>query len=240
MRITFESDTALGLVQQMQQYIQDTSVGAVTVTGGVPVSVQVQPITTNTIAPPAPFAVVAPVQHTEQPETPNANPPGLDVNGFPWDARIHSGGKSVNADGSWRYKKGVDKTVIQQVEAELSLKLNGQQQVVAPAPVAVAQPPVVQPVPVNTAGFTETQQVPPVSPAPVVAPVQAAPVAAPVNTGALTGADIIQLIGTKKLDVPSQVKPVLAQFGLSELPQVFLPQNAPMVGAIYNAINALG
>jgi len=42
-----------------------------------------------------------------------------DKNGFPWHPDIHSSSKEKNQDGSWRYKRGADKSVIQTVEAQL-------------------------------------------------------------------------------------------------------------------------
>lgn len=38
---------------------------------------------------------------------------------IPWDERIHSKGKTVNADDSWRLKRGVDDAVLKAIEAEL-------------------------------------------------------------------------------------------------------------------------
>ena len=49
-------------------------------------------------------------------ETGNAD---LDANGLPWDSRIHSRGKSKNADGTWRYMRGIQDVVVQKVESEL-------------------------------------------------------------------------------------------------------------------------
>jgi hypothetical protein len=46
-------------------------------------------------------------------------PPDADANGLPWDERIHSGTKALNADGTWRTKRGVDKAFVAEVEAEL-------------------------------------------------------------------------------------------------------------------------
>jgi hypothetical protein len=43
----------------------------------------------------------------------------IDANGLPWDERIHSGTKALNADGTWRTKRGVDKALVASVEAEL-------------------------------------------------------------------------------------------------------------------------
>jgi len=44
---------------------------------------------------------------------------GVDKDGLPWDARIHSSSKAKNADGSWRVKRGLTDTLKAQVEAEL-------------------------------------------------------------------------------------------------------------------------
>jgi len=47
----------------------------------------------------------------------------LDANNLPWDVRIHSKAQSFNADGTWKYLRGVDReTLVPQVEAELKAK----------------------------------------------------------------------------------------------------------------------
>lgn len=43
----------------------------------------------------------------------------LDAKGMPWDSRIHSSGKTLIKDGTWRYKGGVPPERIAAVEAEL-------------------------------------------------------------------------------------------------------------------------
>jgi hypothetical protein len=43
----------------------------------------------------------------------------VDVNGMPWDARIHSAERTKNKDNTWRNKRGTDKSLIAAVEAEL-------------------------------------------------------------------------------------------------------------------------
>lgn len=48
----------------------------------------------------------------------------VDSTGLPWDARIHSGNKGRNKDGSWRKLKGVDKATVAAVEAELRARNN--------------------------------------------------------------------------------------------------------------------
>lgn len=42
-----------------------------------------------------------------------------DKNGLPWDERIHSGSKTINADGTWKKRKGVSDTIVDAVTAEL-------------------------------------------------------------------------------------------------------------------------
>lgn len=42
----------------------------------------------------------------------------LDSEGVAWDERIHSETKSQNKDGTWRLRRGVDKTLVEQVIAE--------------------------------------------------------------------------------------------------------------------------
>jgi hypothetical protein len=54
----------------------------------------------------------------------------------PWDERIHASTKATNADGSWRYKRGVDKGLIAKVEAELRAAASA-----APPAAASAAPP---------------------------------------------------------------------------------------------------
>lgn len=46
--------------------------------------------------------------------------PLTDHNGLPWDERIHSSSRAINADGTWRYRKNVPDETKRDVEAELS------------------------------------------------------------------------------------------------------------------------
>lgn len=45
--------------------------------------------------------------------------PETDSTGLPWDERIHASSKALNADGTWRTKRGVDKALVASVEAAL-------------------------------------------------------------------------------------------------------------------------
>lgn len=52
--------------------------------------------------------------------TTNGSPaPTHDSTGLVWDERIHASSKALNADGTWRTKRGVDKALVTEVEAEL-------------------------------------------------------------------------------------------------------------------------
>ncbi|MBF0340719.1 MAG: hypothetical protein HQL95_07110 [Magnetococcales bacterium] len=43
----------------------------------------------------------------------------VDVFGLPWDARIHSVGRTKHKDGRWRLKRNVDQERVSEVEREL-------------------------------------------------------------------------------------------------------------------------
>jgi hypothetical protein len=45
--------------------------------------------------------------------------PSRDKDGLPWDDRIHASSKALNADGTWRKKRGVSDAEVTQVEAQL-------------------------------------------------------------------------------------------------------------------------
>jgi len=85
--------------------------------------------------------------------------PKVDSDGLPWDARIHSASRAINADGTWRQRRNVDPAVLDQVRAELKQTMS------ASAPLAPPPPPVVVTPP------------PPVAPPPPVVPAPPAPAA---------------------------------------------------------------
>jgi hypothetical protein len=96
----------------------------------------------------------------EEPTQPEG---AVDSAGTPWDERIHSGAKTfLQADGTWKLKRGVDKALVAQITAELMGN--------AQAPVvSTPTPPSATPTNVNT-------------PPPPVAPITETP-AAPVGNG---------------------------------------------------------
>lgn len=104
-------------------------------------------VNTSTPDPKAVFGHHAPivvnVVNPVAPITPNH---AVDVKGMPWDARIHSNGRTLIQAGTWKYKKGVSDETIDAVEAEL-------RGASVPTPPAVTVP--VPPVPVITQPASE-------------------------------------------------------------------------------------
>lgn len=70
----------------------------------------------------------------------------LDVEGMPWDGRIHTSKKTKVSAGTWKLKRGVDKTLVQQVRSEHNSTL---QPITPIQPTTVA--PVANPTPVQPA-----------------------------------------------------------------------------------------
>lgn len=69
--------------------------------------------------------------------TPGATP-DRDSEGLPWDRRIHSSSKAINADGRWRIARNVAPELIESVKAELRALVAA---AVTPPPVEVVPPP---------------------------------------------------------------------------------------------------
>lgn len=152
----------------------------------------------------------------------------VDSDGTPWDARIHSGGKTFMTSGpkagTWKLIRGVDKNLVEQVKAEL---LQGEESVIEVAPVVV--PPVETPVAVA----------PVVAPAAVAPPPFVPPVAAPVVATATTYAELIPRItaqstvaGAAKLD-KDDVNNALANTGAAAAGAINLTELAKPEHAVY-------
>lgn len=72
--------------------------------------------------PPVPAAPTVPTAAAPTAPVTPSSPAGVEVDkdGLPWDARIHSGSKAINADGTWRKRKGLnDDALVARVQAEL-------------------------------------------------------------------------------------------------------------------------
>ena len=90
--------------------------------GKIPFTVE-EPVTSpeaafGPVSTEGPISTVGP--HLVVPATPVA--PSIrscDKDGLPWDERIHASSKALNADGTWRKKRGVSDAEVTQVEAQL-------------------------------------------------------------------------------------------------------------------------
>lgn len=122
--------------------------------------------------PPAPQPVpAAPVPSAPVAGAPASGVP-LDVEGLPWDARIHAASKSKIANGSWKLKKGMSeqKPFVDSVKAELRNTM------AIPAGAPAAPAPVVQAPPAPLPPVT-----PPAPPAPPPPAAPAAPAGDPAD-----------------------------------------------------------
>jgi hypothetical protein len=112
-------------------------------TVGAEASVTAQEVTTATISPPIQKGVPSPPGPSSAPAQVAVAPPpsapangvSLDSKGLPWDARINAETRSMIADGSWKLKRGVDKALVEAVQAELRSLM------AIPSPAATVAPP---------------------------------------------------------------------------------------------------
>ncbi len=98
-------------------------------------------VVSETVAP-----VPQPEPEPQDDEQTNATPPAIDKNGLPWDERIHAGTKALNADGTWKKRRGVDDATVASVTAELS----GTTSTPAPTPAPQVETPAPTPQPEPT------------------------------------------------------------------------------------------
>lgn len=119
----------------------------------VPATLPTLPAPVATSVPPAPVSSATAV--VPPPAVPAAPTPEKDKRGLPWDERIHSANKTLNADGTWRRRSKIADDLVAQVEAELlglppapatptaaelAAKMAAEPAVVPPAPVVPVVP----------------------------------------------------------------------------------------------------
>ena len=75
----------------------------------------------------------------DQTVTSHSNGVETDSDGLPWDHRIHASTKTQTKDGKWKKKRGVDKELVDQVEAELKATMTAPAAEAAPAEAAPAE-----------------------------------------------------------------------------------------------------
>lgn len=167
-------------------------------------------------APAAPQASVPPAPPVPSPPVPAAPPPApaptanaapvppagdVDSTGLPWDERIHASTKTMNADGTWRQRRGLnDPGLVKRVEAELrvmqavithpSNPLPGQDATLDAA-VATAVAGNVPPAPIAATVVVPPPPVTPVTPVAVPAP----PVPAGASSVTMT-AEVAAVVGS--------------------------------------------
>lgn len=136
-------------------------------------------------------------------------PPYLDTTGLPWDARIHSGGRTQTAKGEWVKKKRVQPNVTAQVTAELRQN---------PPKAASAQQP--------------AAHVPLAPPAAVAAPAPAPVPPAPATDGPTDGNGLLTWVSTNGHG--PNMATVGRLMGLSHFGAVLAPENAHRITEAYN------
>ncbi len=188
--------------------------------------------------PPAPMAMpgipVAPAPVAAPVASPINMEYGVDSRGLPWDTRIHAVTQGVNKDGSWRYRRGVEKNVIDQVEQELRSKVGAPVAatpaipasfVIPQAPAPFVPPVVLQPAPAAPVPAPPIQQ-PVVAPAPApVAPVLSAHTLETFKTTLV--ATLARLVQEGKL-THEYVQSLKNYFGVEQIWQLSEPQFAEM------------
>ena len=132
--IPHDQPIALALVEAFKKFSESIN----TIAGSITAAIAAPPpgaMTTPAPAapPPAATAPAAPPPAATAPAAPTGILVELDKAGMPWDARIHAGSKArLKKTDLWRKKKGVDATLVTQVEAELKATM------AAPAPAPAA------------------------------------------------------------------------------------------------------
>lgn len=108
----------------------------------------------------------------------------LDKDGLPHDPRIHSKNATINADGRWKKRRGVEDAEVTAVEAELRALVGAANAV--PPPPAASAPVAAPPPPPAAAAAAAPPPPPPAASAPAAAPPPppAAAAAAPATDGA--------------------------------------------------------
>lgn len=160
-------------------------------------------------------------------DTSNSQGPDRDSRGIPWDNRIHAANRALKKDGTWKYRRGVDETVIAEVEKGLTAPATPVAVPTFPnaAPVPaiptlppafpVAQPVASEPTPSLAPTATAPAQAPVAPVETAVAPVPVRPAHTPQSFQANLPMVINTLIAQKKVDRPWLVN-IAQHFGVQE------------------------
>lgn len=150
--------------------------------------------------PPAPPIPAVPGNPPPAPGVAESLPPApvltTDKNGLPWDERIHSSSRAINAGGTWRYRKNVPDETKRDVEAELKGLVTGA--VSGKGSYVITSVGIVDEQVLNDPNTVISPPVPPLPPTPP---------APPLPTGALqrTYSDVVNLIMSRKVQPDTYV-----------------------------------
>lgn len=248
--ITLTKDTPLEVLLETSEYIN--TLAAILHNERVPqpsVVTVAQTTVASNVVPlrfAEPDAPVPPVVSVE------ADPLEVDVDGYPWDSRIHAAGRGKTSNGQWRKRRHASDERVAQVEAELRNKL-AERASRAPAQVAVAplvvpaptasdvplppEPAILMAVPAVPAPPPPPAAVPaPPLPAPAPTPAPAAPTpSAPTERSLDEVLALVTDVLVADLLVEEDVQRILAQFDLKELADL-AGKSPATVALVYNAI----
>jgi hypothetical protein len=127
----------------------------------------------------------------------------VDALGLPWDARIHSEGRTFIADGSWRLKKGISQDLVASVKAELlalvnnvPVQLTGGVQAILPN---TPPPPKAAPTPIEKPQLPAGVDVTPQPQAESIAKPLVKQIMAAINLKTLTQQKVLEVLSEHKL-----------------------------------------
>lgn len=197
---------------------------------------------------PKPPAVPVPVPTPQAAATPTPDAIETDAAGLPWDARIHSGGRTKKANGEWVARKGVQAAIVAQVTAELRQKPAGGApfvpQPAAHVPLAQsaagAPPPPAPAPPAPGAGLTKEQVL---AAAQAAASLRAAQEAAPVpgpnaNAAPTDAKSLMEWVSVNGYG--PHMNAVATMLGLAGFGLILQPENAKYIQTAYTTFLALG
>lgn len=161
----------------------------------------------NRVAPAAIAANVAPVGGADDEGQVNTAAPAVDKNGVPWLETVHAGTKALNADGTWRRKRGVDATVAAAAEAAAKTTSGTN--------LSTGNEERIDPNAVQTAALAPAPGLPPMPGLPPVLPPPAAPEPVkPVSYEELSG--LVQSVLTAG-HTPDKITAIYAKVGLTDV-----------------------
>lgn len=157
---------------------------------------------------PQAFAPLVTPEEVEQLTAPAPLVTGIEVDSAAnvWDGRIHASSRAKIADGTWRMKRGIDKSLVAQVQSEIAQTAAAPR---VPSPSLFAEPVIPPPPLPSTAGVVVP---PPPTPSTVTAP--SSPIGFQALVQAITAGYVAKTVNKAAVDG------ALAQLGIPSLPML--------------------